>query len=263
MRQLLLLVFLIPVCVSAQSTASKNVRRVTINAPQLKAERELFIYLPQDYETSTKKYPVVYMPDAQNLFDAQTSYAGEWRVDETLDSIRAQVIVVGIAHGHDKRIEALTPYPNTEYGGGKADAYLDFLINTVKPYIDDTYRTKKCRKSTYIFGSSLGGLTSYYALLKYPDVFGGAGVFSPSFWYTDDIYELTENTKKIKGKIYFMAGGSESDSMVPDMDRMILVLKDKTKSRRLKSKVVPGGKHNEALWSREFAAAYLWLLNSE
>ncbi len=245
----------------AQSTASKNVSTVTINAPQLNGERRLYIYLPHDYKNSAKKYPVIYMHDAQNLFDKQTAYSGEWRVDETLDSLKAQVIVVGISHGNDKRIEDLTPYPNAKYGGGGADAYLDFVVKTVKPYIDSNYSTKKGRKHTYLFGSSLGGLVSYYALLKYPKIFAGAGVFSPSFWFTDDIYTLTEKTSKINARIYFMAGEAESESMIPKLHRIQELISRKIKNDNFVTvRTVPEGQHNEVLWSKEFMAAYLWLV---
>jgi hypothetical protein len=88
------------------------------------------VYLPKDYDSNAKKkYPVIYMHDGQNLFDAKTSYVGEWNVDETLDSISAQVIVIGIEHGNEKRMEELTPFKHEKYGGGNADNYLEFLPN--------------------------------------------------------------------------------------------------------------------------------------
>ena len=72
------------------------------------------------------------MHDAQNLFDAKTSFAGEWNVDETLDSLNAEVIVVGIEHGNEKRLDELTPFKNEKYGGGNGDKYLDFIVTTLK-----------------------------------------------------------------------------------------------------------------------------------
>lgn len=110
-----------------ESTASKNVSTFTIEAPQLKTTKKIWIYLPEGYLTSAKKYSVIYMHDAQNLFDAKTSFSGEWNVDEKLDSLKAPVIVVGIEHGNEKRIDELTPYKNEKYGGGNADDYLDLL----------------------------------------------------------------------------------------------------------------------------------------
>ena len=245
----------------AQNTASPQVTTFTIDAPQLNAVRKIWVYLPKGYADSKKKYPIIYMHDAQNVFDKHTSFSGEWGVDETLDSINAQVIVIAIEHGNDKRIEELTPYPHIKHGGGNADSYLDFIVTTLKPEIDRKFRTKTNAKNTAMMGSSLGGLVSYYAALKYPKVFGKAGVFSPSFWYSDKIYELTKTKKKIKTKLYFMAGDSESDNMVEDLEKMYALLSDKrcdclNLSKKL---IAKGGQHNEKLWRENFLNAYLWL----
>jgi len=244
-----------------ESSASKNVSTFTMEAPQLKTTKKIWIYLPEDYSATAKKYSVIYMHDAQNLFDSKTAYSGEWNVDEKLDSLKAPVIVVGIEHGNDKRIEELTPFKNEKYGGGNADNYLDFIVKTLKPYIDKNYRTKPKAKNTIIMGSSLGGLVSYYAILKYPETFGKAGVFSPSFWFSNDIYTLTEKAPKIKTKIYFLCGDKESDDMVKDMTKMERLLDTKRCYclHLTKSKIVKGGEHNEKLWRDGFVKAVLWL----
>jgi len=244
-----------------ESSASKNVSTFTIEAPQLKTTKKIWIYLPEEYSATAKKYSVIYMHDAQNLFDSKTAYSGEWNVDEKLDSLKAPVIVVGIEHGNDKRIDELTPFKNEKYGGGNADNYLDFIVKTLKPYIDKNYRTKPKAKNTIIMGSSLGGLVSYYAILKYPETFGKAGVFSPSFWFSNDIYTLTEKAPKIKTKIYFLCGDKESDDMVKDMTKMERLLDTKRCYclHLTKSKIVKGGEHNEKLWRDGFVKALLWL----
>lgn len=221
---------------SQENTVSKNVSSFRLNAPQLGRDKKIWLYLPNDYASSEKSYPVIYMHDGQNLFDEKTSAYGEWDADKVLDSLAAQVIIVGIEHGGNKRIDELTPYPHPKYGGGGADDYLNFIVNTLKPYIDRNFRTQRKRRSTTIWGSSLGGLVSYYAIIKHSDVFGKAGVFSPSFWYTESIYRLTENTHNIKGKIYFMAGDSEDDQMVPDLLKMEKLLRGKKDSRVMKLK---------------------------
>ncbi|MBF4466189.1 alpha/beta hydrolase [Flavobacterium sp. LC2016-12] len=262
-RGLFFFIFLWMISVgNAQSTASKNVSTFTIEAPQLKTTRKIWVYLPEGYSASAKKkYSVIYMHDAQNLFDAKTSYVGEWNVDEKLDSLKAPVIVIGIEHGNDKRIDELTPFKNEKYGGGNADNYLDFIVKTLKPYIDTNYRTKTKAKNTTIMGSSLGGLVSYYAILKYPEVFGNAGVFSPSFWFSNDIYTYTEQAPKNKTRIYFLCGDKESEDMVAEMKKMETLL-DRNRCYCLhltKSKVVKGGEHNEKLWRDNFVNAVLWL----
>jgi len=245
-----------------ESTLSKNVSTFMIEAPQLKTQKRIWLYLPENYKTSGKRYPVIYMHDAQNLFDKKTSFAGEWGVDETLDSLKAQAIVVGIEHGNEKRLEELTPFINEKHGGGKGDDYLEFIVKTLKPHIDSSYRTKTKAKNTIIFGSSLGGLISYYAVLKYPEVFGKAGVFSPSFWFSDKIYEMTEKSDKIKAKIYFLYGDNESEEMVPDAKKMETLL-DRNRCYCLhldKSVIVKGGQHGEKLWREGFKDAIKWLL---
>ncbi len=248
---------------SAQSTASKQVSTFTIDAPQLQTSKKIWVYLPKGYTTSTKKYPVIYMHDAQNLFDAKTAFAGEWNIDETLDSLNAQVIVIGIEHGNDKRIDELTPYKNEKYGGGKADTYLDFIVTTLKPKVDATYRTKTNAHNTCIMGSSLGGLVSFYAAVKYPKVFGKVGCFSPSFWFgRTAMNELLAQTKDFNAKVYFMCGDNEGDAdVIPDMEHVIHWVNTKRcECKKLNKKViVKGGQHNEKLWRESFKKAYLWL----
>ncbi|KIA82512.1 alpha/beta hydrolase [Flavobacterium sp. AED] len=247
-----------------QSTASKQVSTFTIEAPQLKTSKKIWVYLPKNYLNSKKKYSVIYMHDAQNLFDAKTSYSGEWNIDEKLDSLNAQVIVIGIEHGNDKRLEELTPFKNEKYGGGKATDYLEFIVKTLKPKIDETYRTKREKRNTIIMGSSLGGLTSFYATLKYPEVFGKAGIFSPAFWINrKEIFELEEKNKKQKTKYYFLCGDKEGDddSMIVDLNKMEYLINTKRCYclNLNEKKIVKGGQHNEKLWRDGFVKAVLWL----
>jgi predicted alpha/beta superfamily hydrolase len=246
---------------SQESTASKNVTSFTIDSPQLNCSKKIWMYLPNEYATSKKKYPVIYMHDGQNLFDSKTSYVGEWNIDEKLDSLNAQVIVVGIEHGNEKRIDELTPYKNEKYGGGYGDNYLEFIVKTLKPKIDSTYRTKLNTVNTVIMGSSLGGLISYYALLKYPEVFGKAGVFSPAFWINPKIFEFTKNTKTLDSKMYFLCGDNESTDMVPDVNKMEILVSDiRCSCRHLtRKKIVKGGQHNEKLWRDNFVTVFKWL----
>lgn len=257
----LFLVSVFGLVASAQSTAGKTVSSFEIYAPQLGGVRKIWVYVPTDYASGDKKYPVLYMHDGQNLFDASTSFAGEWNVDETLDSLKLPLIVIGIENGGDKRIDELTPFAHKKYGGGKADAYLDFLVKTLKPEIDKRYRTKPGKKHTGIMGSSLGGLVSFYALIKYPDVFSKAGIFSPAFWFTPELYTLFEKSPKTKAKMYFLCGDNESKEMVPDMRRMIsLVAKNRCDCLNLTRSVeIPAGEHNEKLWRENFGKAVRWM----
>ena len=222
------------------------------------------MYLPEGYTSSSKKYPVLYLQDAQNLFDVSTSYVGEWKVDETLDSLKLDLIVIGIEHGNEKRIDELTPYSHPEYKGGKADAYLEFILSSLKPKVDSLYNTSTVAEDTFIGGSSLGGLFSFYATLKNPEIFGKALIFSPSFWYSDDIFDLTESIKQkclSKNQFYFRAGEKESETMVPLMLKMKELLSTKLDTdAQINIDSIPNGEHNETLWAKSFPAAAVWLL---
>ena len=262
-RLFTLIALLIYIGVHTQNTASKQVSTFTIEAPQLETQKKIWVYLPKDYQNSKKPYPVIYMHDGQNLFDDKTSYVGEWKIDEYLDSIdENESVVIGIEHGNLKRIDELTPFVTEKYGGGKGDMYLDFIINTLKPKIDSTYNIYKDAKHTTIFGSSLGGLISLYAVIKYPETFGNAGIFSPAFWVNPEIYELVVTNKISKeGKFFFLAGTEESETMVSDMEKMVTFLLENGVDRaHIVTKIITGGKHNEGMWSTYFPEAYQWLI---
>ncbi|MCK0123445.1 alpha/beta hydrolase-fold protein [Gelidibacter sp. F2691] len=247
-----------------QHTLSPQVYKFTIEAPQLGTEKQIWIYLPKDYSENSAHYPTMYMHDAQNLFDAATSYAGEWEIDEYLDAKASMsAIIIGVEHGNAQRMNELTPYANQNYGGGHADAYLEFIIHTLKPHIDSTYRTLEKAESTSIFGSSLGGLLSFYAILKYPEVFGSAGVFSGSFWFNPEIFELVASSQVSKNsRFYFLAGSAESDTMVPYQEKMVgLLLEKEVPQHHLKNITIKGGQHNETLWRENFPQAYTWLMS--
>ena len=250
-----------------KSTAAKNVFVLTddFDIPQLSRERRIWIYLPPNYKKSTKLYPVIYMHDGQNLFDDKTSYAGEWEVDEILNDLfkekGLEIIVVGIDNGGEKRMSEYSPWENSRYGKADGEAYVEFIVNTLKPLIDKTFRAKSDRKNTAIMGSSMGGLISHYAGLKYPSVFGKVGVFSPSFWYAKPSFQFTAKNSNLEDtKMYYLVGGKEGDTMVPDMKKMIALMKTKGfKATNIFEKVVSDGKHTEAFWRKEFKQAILWM----
>ncbi|MCB0447102.1 MAG: alpha/beta hydrolase [Gelidibacter sp.] len=262
-RHFITLVFgVFSISVFSQSTASQQVTSFSIEAPQLDTQKKIWVYLPKSYENSEKSYPVIYMHDAQNLFDVETSYVGEWKVDEYLDTIsNNESIIIGIEHGNEKRIDELTPYKHEKYGGGKGDLYLDFIISTLKPKIDSTFKTLKDAKHTTIFGSSLGGLMAFYAVIEFPEIFGNAGVFSPSFWINPEIYDLvSQSTINKNTKFFFLIGTEESETAVSDQQKMVdLLYKKGVDANQIKNNIIEGGQHNEAFWSSHFADAYQWL----
>jgi predicted alpha/beta superfamily hydrolase len=239
-----------------------TVTEFTLEAPQLGRNKIIWVYLPFNYNKSTQRFPVIYMHDGQHLFDHPESHKRDWHIEEKLNDLHSEAIIIGIEHGGSvHRIDEMTPYKNEKYGGGHADDYLDFIVNTLKPYADKNFRTLTDKEHTTIFGSSVGGLISFYAMLKFPTVFGNAGVFSPSFWFSEEIYALMEAAPEIEGRIYLMAGDHESITMLPDMERMEKLILEKIKDpAQLHTKIASGGHHNEKSWRKEFKEAYLWLV---
>jgi predicted alpha/beta superfamily hydrolase len=246
-------------------TASPQVHIVNekFDMPQLNRQRRVWIYLPAGYASSGRKYPVIYMHDGQNLFDAYTSGYGEWGVDEIMDKFpdKNECIIVGIDHGGDYRITEYDPY-DSKYGKGRGDDYVDFMVKTLKPYIDAHYHTKTDARHTTVAGSSMGGLISMYAALKYPQVFGNAGIFSPAFWIAPDIYKFAQQTKlPSTARFYFVCGDAESETMVTDMKKMADIIGSKEKNKKnTVVAIAKGASHNEKQWTGDYLEFYSWLL---
>lgn len=243
------------------STRSKNVfvLDTAFYMPQLDRKRRIWIYLPEGYALSKKTYPVLYMHDGQNLFDVLTSSYGEWGVDELMDSLPAkkQWIIVGIDHGSTKRLTEYNPF-DSKFGNGEGDAYADFLAQTLKPYIDQRFRTKNDVAHTAIAGSSMGGLISFYTAFKYPALFSKAGVFSPSFWIAPQLFPKVEAQPLTANTFFFVCGKSEGKEMEEDMRRMYNLLLKKG-ARKSTFSVVEDGQHNERFWQKEMPLFLSWL----
>ncbi len=236
--------------------------------PELGRSRTLRIFLPEGYRNSDNHYPVIYMHDGQNLFDEYTSYVGEWKIDETINGLVREgkwdgAIVVGIDNGQSLRIDEYSPWRNNDRGdGGEGAQYVDFLVKTLKPWVDQHYRTLPDRDNTMIAGSSMGGLISLYAGMKYPEVYSKLGLFSPAFWYAKQPLLDFLDTVSIDHdfRIYIDSGTLEGKSYVSDATQIRMILRQKgVMDCRL---VIDGGaQHNEAAWARRFPAALLWLIN--
>lgn len=256
-------------------TVSKNITKVKDSfyfAP-LQVWHKIYLYLPNGY-TPTKRYPVLYMHDGQNLFDNATSYSGEWEVDEYMDKTNTQCIVVGITNAGSGRMQQYNPYPwgkelNTYGDAAKSmtatipygKEYAAFLVTTIKPYIDANYSTKRSRANTYLAGSSMGGLISYYTALKYPNVFSKVGIFSPSFWINMDAIkqQLSYTKKGSKMNYYFYAGSIESKNLVAEVMDIYTLTKSKTKKANMQLHIKAQAQHNEASWSAEFPEFMKWI----
>ena len=250
-----------------QSTATDNVQILPYQflISGLDKQRTVRLYLPPSYQTSEKSYPVVYMHDGQNLFDELTSFADEWGVDESLNHLaktqQFEVIVVGIDHGSDERMNELSPWENKRFGEAQGKAYMDFIIEVVKPYIDSNFRTKSDRLNTAIMGADMGGLISHYAIHAYPEVFSKAGIFSPAYWYSQDVFAFTQFKKvELDSRLYVMYGNKEGDGMIADTNRMQRQLKQQGHPRQnMRFKRLKNGEQKEVLWKNQFAEAVMWL----
>jgi predicted alpha/beta superfamily hydrolase len=254
---------------AARHTASPGVSILSDSffMPQLNRSRRIWLYLPAGYQAGSKRYPVLYMHDGQNLFDAAVAPYGEWGLDECLDSLikknGRECIVVGINHGGDKRMTEYNPYSFANFGEGEGDKYVDFLVQTLKPYIDQHYRTQPGRDNTTIAGSSMGGLISLFAVLKYPGVFGGGGIFSPAFWTAPQLGNYIDSLPgKINARLFFYAGGKESAQMEPDMERIAEKLALKS-DYFIYSVTDAEGKHSEAYWRKWLPVFYGWMFNNK
>ncbi|WP_020570749.1 alpha/beta hydrolase [Neolewinella persica] len=249
------------------STALPNVTVVdqVFTIPGLDRERQIRVYVPPGYETSGKSYPVLYMHDGQNLFDDSTSFVGEWHVDEIMNRLAEdqvlELIVVGVDNGQGKRMNEMSPWVNEEYGAAEGEAYIDFIVEVVKPYVDGNYRTKSDRLNTGLLGSSMGGLISHYAVYQHPEVFGKAGIFSPSYWFSEEVFEFAEAKPVPEDtKLFLLVGEKESATMARDARQMVKrILATGHPSVNLNVIIDPEGTHNEGFWQGYLREAVIWL----
>ncbi len=238
-------------------------------------DRVVRAYLPPSYdENPLAKYPVLYMHDGQNLFDAALAFGGnEWKVDETLnagiDSDGSVVqsigeIIVVAPDNTAQRIYEYTPTTDpTTPGGGGGDLYLQMLITELKPMVDSTLRTLPGRDTTGIMGSSLGGLISAYAGVKRPDIYGIVGAMSPSTWWNANTIITDVNTMKgvaMRPNLVYVDCGDPDDDAV---DTKLLVAKyvevGYTEGQNFLHVYQAGAQHNEIYWAQRLPAALAFL----
>jgi predicted alpha/beta superfamily hydrolase len=230
-------------------------------SPQLQNQRDILVLLPPSYhQEAGKRYPVIYMQDGQNLFDRATGFAGnEWEVDETMLKLAdegLEAIIVGLPNT-PQRFPEYNPFPHT--WGGRGDSYLTFIVETVKPLVDQAFRTRLERQHTGLMGSSMGGLISLYGFFQRSDVFGLAGVMSPSLWVgAGAIYRYVAQQPFVAGKIYLDNGTREQSARKMNAE---LVHKGYTSGRDLLYVAEPDGEHHEAAWARRLPDALRFLLS--
>ena len=199
--------------------------------------REVTVYLPAGYdERDERRYPVLYMHDGQNLFEAHRSFipGQHWRLadaaNEMIGHRKAEpMIIVGLDNGGPLRIDEYTPSRDEKRkAGGRAADHARMLFEELKPEIDRRYRTKTDRASTGIGGSSLGGLVALWLALRHPDVFGYAAVMSPSVWWNGrDVLKDVEAFSGQRPRIWLDIGGREGIEALADAR----VLRDRLRQR--------------------------------
>ena len=236
--------------------------------PQLKRTRKISVLLPNDYhEYPEKRYPVLYMNDAQNLFGNGSAY-GNWEIDKRISLLKKQgesdVIVVAINHGEETRNTEYSPYKTPkEHQKGEGMRYATFIVRTLKPLIDEHYRTLPERQFTGIGGSSMGGLISIYTGMMYPEKIGRLMVFSPALWTSPKIYfDAVEFFNPLDTRIYLYGGGKESTTMFSNIEKLIATIEGQGFSAdkiQIKAELDPEGQHNEKRWGQEFPKALQWL----
>jgi len=262
-------------------TVSGNLKVLQdVASTRLRNKRDILVYLPPSYEAGSRRYPVFYLHDGQNLFDAATSFAGEWQVDETMEALSqdgVEAIMVGIPNAGKARINEYSPFDTADFGDGRGDMYLDFIIDQVKPLVDAEFRTLSGPTHTGIMGSSMGGLISLYAFFRRPETFGFAGVMSPALWFARNaIFDTVRRAEHNAGRLYMDAGtreyGGESIwSILPFRSRRyyasvrrmyrLLVKKGYRPKRDLLYVEERNAGHNEAAWARRLAPAIRFLLD--
>lgn len=241
--------------------------------------REILAYLPpslaiegiEDALHHGRRYPVVYFHDGQNVFDDVTSYSGEWHADEALELLAdegIEAIAVAVPNAGEGRMDEYNPWPSRERWrgrrvGGKGDAYLDWLVNAVKPLVDASFPTIPDRMATGIFGSSMGGLISLYGLGRHGDTFGLAGVMSPSIGWSDyRVLRLIAEHGLPPSRIHLDMGGREWRGMTADARRLrdALVARGFVEGHDLNYVEDRHAAHREDAWARRLPDALRFLL---
>ena len=236
-----------------------------ITIPQLTGDtpRRAYVYLPESVqEDPERRYPVLYMFDGHNVFfDEDATYGKSWGMAEYLDETETQLIVAAVECDHSPdngRLSEYSPFSFQASGLGRVTGRgretMEWLVHTFKPMIDGEFPTLPGRRDTFIAGSSMGGLMSLYAVLKYNRYFSRAAALSPSLWFaTAKLDEMIHGAKVQKDTVIYMDYGSRELGFHPNMARQFRRVAGQLleKNILLNSRIVPGGDHCEASWERQ------------
>lgn len=225
-----------------------------------KEDRCIHMYLPNDYYESDERYPVVYMFDGHNLFfDSDATYGKSWGLADFLDRWDKKIIIVGLEcshHGHE-RLSEFFPYAFTERNVGHVKGIgtktMNWFVKVLKPYIDENFRTWPHREATAIGGSSMGGIMSLYAVIKYNKVFSKAAAVSPEFFgCLPEFLKELNNSKIHPDTRLFMSWGTEEDKR-GWMTSRITKMEAAAQKRGVRTWLLnqQGGHHCEADWEMQ------------
>ena len=235
--------------------------------PQLNKTRKIWALLPYNYHKSNKTYPVLYLQDAQNLFNEGSPF-GNWEIDQKMSILseygRGDLIIIAIENGHENRINEYILDSDSIANNAEGKKYVRFMADTLKPYVDSVYRTKPEREFTGIGGSSLGGLISIYGGFLYPEVYSKLMIFSPSLWVNPEYdFPMMNFKTPYETKIYMYGGSLEGSEMTERMkefeNRMDAAENQYSVQLHFKISHNPEGRHQEFYWSQEFPRAVEWL----
>lgn len=240
------------------------VQKWDVTIPKLSGDktRKAYIYLPESYEKEPdKRYPVMYMFDGHNVFfDEDATYGKSWGMNKYMEESKKQLIIVAVECSHEgnRRLVEYSPlnYENADLGKirGKGSVYMNWMINTLKPYIDANYRTLTDRCNTIIAGSSMGGLMALYGATTYNHIFQRAACLSPSLWVSSGrVLEMVARAHIRRDTcIYLDYGEKEMFNHAANAEALIstahLLM---TKRVNLAMRIVPGGTHSEASWEKQ------------
>ncbi len=235
---------------------------VTIPKLSGSTTRRTYIYLPDSYNAETEqRYPVMYMFDGHNVFfDEDATFGKSWGMNKFMEESGKDLIIVGVECNHEgnRRLVEYAPmtYENSEHGKikGKGSVMMNWMVGTLKPYIDQHFRTLPDRKNTIIAGSSMGGLMALYGVTAYNHIFQRGACLSPSLWVAPGkVLEMVARAHiRRDTAIYMDYGELEMFNHAATQESMIstahLLL---TKRVNLAFRIVPGGSHSENSWEKQ------------
>ena len=227
-----------------------------------KEPRTVYVYLPKAAKDPEARFPVLYMFDGHNVFfDKDATFGKSWGMGKYLDRTKTPLIVVAVDCNHRLpfgRLSEYSPFPfeweDFGKGIGRGTKFMNWLCNTLKPLIDERYPTLPGRETTYIAGSSMGGLMSLYAITAYNHVFSRAAALSPAVWIVHGRMEqLIRKSKYRPDTAVYLDFGQREFGGNKEMRRSFMDTVNALEQQDvpITCRIVPNGDHNEATWEEQ------------